>query len=108
VKRPKGVELAPEVDAWFRTAADTPSLRDKFKKAKKALKNMREVGPHYPAFETHAMNHLKGPDGATIWNSYVENHTSNAWRMYWLWKKSTVYVVSIGPHDHDPGQQPMP
>jgi len=106
VKPPEAVELSPDVDAWFRSAQGTPRLQEKFKKAKKAVKNMREVGPHYSAFETHQMNHLKGPGGLTIWNSYVENHTSNAWRMYWVWRGSTVYVVSIGPHDHTPGQQP--
>ena len=67
---------------------------------------MRDVGPHYPAFETHQMKILKGPDDQPMWNSYVENHTSGAWRMYWVWKGSTVYVVSIGPHDHTPMVQP--
>ena len=105
---PEGVELSPDVDVWFRLAKDTPRLREKFKKAKKAVKNMRDIGPHYPAFETHPMKTLKGPGGSTIWNSYVENRNPNTWRMYWVWKGSVVYILSLGPHDHKPGDQPTP
>lgn len=103
---PAGVLLSPDVDQWFREAGSKPSLREKFKKAKKAVKIMRQVGPHYPGFETHQMHNLKGPGDTVIWNSYVENHTSNAWRMYWVWQESYVFIVSIGPHDHKPGVQP--
>lgn len=102
---PAGVEFSPDVDQWFRSAEHVPALRVKFKKAKKAVRLMRDVGPHHPGFETHAMKTLKGPDDLTIWNSYVENHTAGAWRMYWVWKGSIVYIISIGPHDHTPGQQ---
>ena len=106
MRKPDGVVLSPDVSAWFEMARSTPGLAVKFRKAKKAIKNMRDDGPHYPAFETHQMKILKGPGDRPIWNSYVENHTSGAWRMYWVWKESTVYIVSIGPHDHTPGTQP--
>lgn len=106
-KPPAGVELALDVDNWLRCAKEAPWLNGRFKKAKKAIGTMREVGPSYPGFHTHQMDHLKGPGGATIWNSYVENAAPNAWRMYWVWKPGgIVFIVSIGPHSHTPGSQP--
>ncbi|MBY6383073.1 hypothetical protein HG717_03960 [Rhodococcus erythropolis] len=40
-------------------------------------------------------------DGKQIWNSYVENGTPSAWRMYWIYDgPDTIHVLSVGPHDH--------
>ncbi|HPY24908.1 MAG TPA: hypothetical protein PLK19_11360 [Mycobacterium sp.] len=53
------------------------------------------------------MQYLKGPNGVTIWNSYIENRTPQAWRMYWVrCDDGAIQIVSIGPHDHRPGTQP--
>jgi len=102
------VWVSPSVDQWLQLAKDTPSLRDKFKKAQRAIRMMREAGPTYPSFCTHKMEHLKGPNDAQIWNSYVENKTPQAWRMYWVrCDDGSIQIVSIGPHDHDPGEQPF-
>lgn len=102
------VWLSPSVDEWLRQAQGSARLREKFKKAKKAIRMMREAGPAYPSFCTHQMNDLKGPGDETIWNSYVENNTSQAWRMYWIRRPDgAIQIVSIGPHDHEPGTQPQ-
>ncbi|MBR7191910.1 hypothetical protein [Gordonia sp. SCSIO 19800] len=106
--KPIRIDLSPSVDEWLRHAAVTASLRGKFKKARRAIRMMNEVGPSHPSFCTHQMQHLKGPDGRTIWNSYVENKTPQAWRMYWVrLDDGAIQIVSIGPHDHDPGSQPL-
>lgn len=105
--KPTRVSLAPAVDEWLRCAKVVPWLEDRFKKAKKAIRLMREIGPEHPGFNTHQMQHLKGPGDSPIWNSYVENSSSNAWRMYWVYQDDGgIYIVSIGPHTHAPGKQP--
>lgn len=105
-EKPVRVDLSPDVDAWFQGEAAAPKPSEKFKKAKKAVRMMREIGPAYPSFCTHQMDYLKGPGGRTIWNSYVENKTPQAWRMYWVrTDDGAVYIVSLGPHDHTPGEQ---
>lgn len=101
------VVFSPSVDDWLRAAKGSAQLREKFKKAQKAIRMMREAGPTYPSFCTHQMQHLKGPGDVPIWNSYVENKTPQAWRMYWVRRDDgAVQIVSIGPHDHEPGIQP--
>lgn len=86
-------------------AAETRGdLRIKCKKIRKALKLLREHGPTYPGLNTHSMNVFRGPGGETIWNSYVENGTPNAWRIFWLYGgPDEIFVLSVGPHDHTPG-----
>lgn len=101
------VWLSPSVDEWLKAAKNSPKLRDRFKKATRAIRMMREAGPAYPSFCTHQMRYLKGPGGVTIWNSYVENKTPQAWRMYWVrCEDGSIQIISIGPHDHEPGSQP--
>ena len=101
--RPSKVTLSPGVDAWLKTAKDQPALKRRYEKVKRAIKVMREVGPSYPAFESHRMKHLAGPGRRPIWNSYIENRTPGAWRMYWVYGEDEVYILSVGPHEHDPG-----
>ena len=101
------VRFSSPVEAWLRAAQRSPDLQEKFKKVKKAIRMMRDVGPTYPSFCTHQMQYLKGPNGVTIWNSYIENRTPQAWRMYWVrCDDGAIQIVSIGPHDHRPGTQP--
>jgi hypothetical protein len=101
--RPSRVTLSPGVDAWLRTAKDQPALGSRFKKVKKAIKNLRNVGPSYRGFHTPAMKHLPAHDGRKIWNSYIESRTPSARRMYWIYDDGGIYVLSIGPHGHHPG-----
>jgi hypothetical protein len=101
------VWTSPHVAKWLRLAQDAPYLREKFKKAKRAIRVMREAGPTHSSFCTHKMDYLRGPGGAAIWNSYVENKTPQAWRMYWMrCDDGSIQIISIGPHDHEPGEQP--
>lgn len=105
--KPHRVVLSPALNDWLLLAKDSPWLRDRFKKARKAIQLMREIGPTHPGFHTHKMVHLQGPGGRDIWNSYVENRTPGAWRMYWIYRDNgDVYILSMGPHDHTPGSQP--
>ena len=46
----------------------------KCKKVRKALNQLRDAGPGYPALHLHKYSSLHGPDGEDVWESYVENH----------------------------------
>src|SRR5699024_2894521 len=86
---------------------ETPWQQSRFKKARKAIELMRNVGPSHPGFKTHQMSNLRGPNGHSIWNSYVENATPKAWRMYWIYDgDGGIFILSMGPHTHTPGVQP--
>jgi hypothetical protein len=104
VTRPQKVTLSPGLDEWLRWAKDQSALQPKFRKVKKAIEFMREVGPSHRGFNTHDMKSVKWSGGQKIWNSYVENKTPGAWRMYWIYRNpGEIYILSVGPHDHDPG-----
>ena len=72
----------------------------KLKKIRKALRLLEQVGPRHPGLHSHDYQSVPGPDGATLWESYVESRTPSAWRIWWIHgpEDSQLTIVTIGPH----------
>lgn len=72
----------------------------KHKKVLKALKLLAEVGPTYPGLNSHKYQSVTGPNGADLWEIYVENNTPGAWRIWWSYgpDEDAITIVTIGPH----------
>ncbi|WP_326960520.1 hypothetical protein [Amycolatopsis sp. NBC_01286] len=72
----------------------------KLRKVKKALAFMEQQGPSYPGLRTHPMESIPGPNGKTLYQSYVENNTPGAWRIWWVYgpEADQISIVSVGPH----------
>ena len=72
----------------------------KLKKVRKALRLLAQAGPRHPGLHSHDYQSVPGPDGATLWESYVENKTSSAWRIWWIYGPGDgqLTIVTIGPH----------
>ncbi len=72
----------------------------KLKKVRKALRLLAEAGPRHPGLHSHDYQSIPGPGGATLWESYVENRTPSAWRIWWIYgpDDGQITIVTIGPH----------
>jgi hypothetical protein len=72
----------------------------KLKKVRKALRLLEQVGPSHPGLQSHLYHSLKGPNGEAVWESYIENQTPSAWRMWWVYGPGPdeITVLTIGPH----------
>lgn len=81
-------------------AMDKPAHRAKNAKIRKALRLLRDVGPSHPGLNSHKYHSLSGPNGEDVWESYVENRTPGAWRIWWVYGPSadTITIVTVGPH----------
>ena len=73
---------------------------DKLRKVRKALRLLAQQGPAYPGLRSHQYQSIKGPNGEAVWESYVENHTPSAWRIWWTFGPGgeTITIITIGPH----------
>lgn len=71
----------------------------KLKKVRKTLRLLEQAGPRHPGLHSHDYQSVPGPDGATLWESYVENKTPSAWRIWWIYgpRDGQITVVTIGP-----------
>lgn len=72
----------------------------KLKKVRKALRLLQDAGPRHPGLHSHDYQSVPGPGGATLWESYMENKTPSAWRVWWIYgpDDAQITIVTIGPH----------
>jgi hypothetical protein len=77
-----------------------PSHHGREKKVKKALRILREVGPSHPGLNSHKYQSITGPNGEGVWESYVENRTPSAWRIWWWYgpDEGQITILTMGPH----------
>lgn len=74
-------------------------LQKKLKKVQRAL-GLLQIDPRYPSLNSHKYSSLKGVNGEEVWDSYVENNTPSAWRIFWHYGPASnqITVLSITPH----------
>ncbi|GAB94771.1 hypothetical protein BJY21_000088 [Kineosphaera limosa] len=77
-----------------------PQFEKKRKKVDKARRMLRDQGPAYPGLNSHKFSSLSGPNGEEVWESYVENRTPGAWRIFWIYGPAAdeITIISVGPH----------
>lgn len=78
---------------------ESPSYRTKLKKVRKAL-GFLETNPRHPGLNSHKYTSVKSADGSDVWDSYVENNTPGAWRIFWQYGPGAdvITILTIGPH----------
>jgi len=93
-------------EAMTKLAGGGSKALAKLKKVRKAL-GMLQIDPTYPGLHSHLYQHFPGLEKGKVWDSYVENHTPGAWRIYWMYGPNEIRdgkeiviitVLVIGPH----------
>lgn len=73
-----------------------------YKKLKKCLRQLSS-NPKHPGLHTHEIVDLSHKYGIKIWQSYLENNTPGAKRIYWHYgpdkKEITIIGIDIHPED---------
>ncbi|MHA6805953.1 hypothetical protein [Salinifilum ghardaiensis] len=89
-----------EAEKVLEDLENSTSYRAKRKKVAKALQKLRDAGPGYPALQSHKYESMRGLDGEDVWESYVENRTPGAWRIWWYYgpRADAITILTIGPH----------
>ena len=73
-----------------------------YKKWGNALKKL-SADPFYPGLQTHEIPPLSKRYGMKVWQSYLENKTSDAMRMFWVYGpgQQEITVIGLEPHPED-------
>lgn len=99
----------PEMEVlWFRLQREyhsgTINKKDAslYKKWGKALKLLSD-NPRHPSLQTHDIRELTERYGERVWQSYLENKTSGAMRMYWVYGPDlkSITIIGLEPHPED-------
>lgn len=81
------------------SALHGPSDEARLKKVRRALARL-QLNPRYPSLQSHKYSSLRGSDDEEVWDSYVENNTPSAWRIFWHYGPGAgvITVIAITPH----------
>jgi len=73
-----------------------------YKKWGKTLVQL-SADPFYPALQTHEIEPLTKRYGVKVWQSYLENKTRKAMRLYWVYgpAKDEITIIGLEPHPED-------
>jgi hypothetical protein len=81
------------------------SRKDKkavFKAVRKVL-GLMETNLRHPSLNTHPYSSLVGPNGEKVFESYAQNDTPGAYRIFWHYgpAKAQITIIAIVPHPDD-------
>lgn len=69
-------------------------------KAVKKILGFMETNLRHPSLHTHKYDEMKGPNGEDVFESYVQNRTPGAYRIFWHYgpSKKKITILEICPH----------
>lgn len=99
---PEMQEFWNNLQQKYRTGMIKKKEEQLYKKWVKALKILAE-NPKYPSLQTHEIQPLSKRYGMKVWQSYLENKTSDAMRMYWVYgpNQHDITIIGLEPHPED-------
>jgi len=99
---PEMDSLWKELQKRYRSGTIKKREEQIYKKWGNALKKLAE-DPMYPSLQTHEIEDLSKRYGMKVWQSYLENRTSGAMRMYWVYgpEQRDITVIGLEPHPED-------
>jgi len=61
------------------------------------------LDPRYAGLETHEISSLSKRYGMKVWQSYLENRTPAAGRIFWVYgpNRGDITIIGIEPHPND-------
>ena len=92
-------------DALSEKVAGGSAKKDEEKRCRqlgKAMKLLAE-NPRHPGLHSHEIASLSARYGRKVWESYLENNTPKAGRLFWVYgpENGEITVIGIEPHPDD-------
>lgn len=99
----------PEIRALFNDWAEKRAAHkmhtdesDLAERVGKALEHLL-MNPSHPGLRSHEIGPLSKRYGIPVFQSYIDNNSEHAWRIYWVYGPRQGYITWIGlePHPED-------
>ena len=93
------LDFSSEADAHLDTLEFEKSKKAQLKAVRKTL-GLMEKNLRHPSLNTHEFTSLRGPNGEKVFESYAQNKTPGAYRIFWYYGpvKGVITVAAIIPH----------
>jgi len=88
-----------KADSQFLDLKANPSKKRIYKDVVKTL-TLMETNLRHPSLNTHEFTSLKGPLGEKVFESYAQQNTPGAYRIFWYYgpKRNQLTIAAIVPH----------
>ncbi|MDA3811173.1 MAG: hypothetical protein PF518_12695 [Spirochaetaceae bacterium] len=99
----------PEMEFFWKDLTDradnnklNKSDQKLFKKLVKSF-NFLSQNPRHPGLSSHEISDLSRRYGMKVWESYLENNTPSAGRIFWVYgpDQNDITIIGIEPHPED-------
>lgn len=99
---PEMEEFWEELESKVESGTASKSEEKLYRKIGKALVLLAS-DPRYPGLNSHEISSLTARYGQKVWESYLENKTSAAGRIFWTYgpEHGDITIVAIEPHPND-------
>jgi hypothetical protein len=101
---PYKLRYAKQADEMLSALENDLAQEARLKKVRKALKHL-ESNPRHPGLHSHPYESFPVDRNVKVWDSYVENNTPSAWRIFWCYGPNdpaaqlpVITVLAITPH----------
>lgn len=99
----------PEMEAFWTTLSRAVKDKTASKNEKELFQRLGKTlvllssNPKHPSLKTHDIEELTKRYGIKVWQSYLENNTSSARRLFWVYgpKKNDITIIGLEPHPND-------
>lgn len=97
---PFELKYSPVAQRQYDELQSSKELEKRFKAVKKALRFLSN-DPAHPSLNTHKYDSLEGSEGVEAFETYAENKTPAAYRIFWCCypkKANTITILLITPN----------
>ena len=99
---PEMKELWDNLKTKHQTGKGNKDEEKLYKQLGKAMRLIAE-NPRYPGLQSHEIAALSARYGMKVWESYLENNTPKAGRIFWVCgpEKGDITIIGLEPHPDD-------
>ena len=93
------LEWTDEANAVYARLKGNPAEKARYGAVKKTLEFLSE-NPRHPGLQTHPFSSVEGPKGEKVFESYAQQNTPAAYRVFWYYgsKRGTIVLLTIPAH----------
>lgn len=91
--------LTEKANSQLEVLEQSKDKKNILKAVRKTL-GLMETNIKHPSLQTHEYSKLEGLNGEKVFESYAQNRTPGAYRIFWHYgpKKNQITIVAIIPH----------
>lgn len=93
------IRFTEEANGQFLTLKQANDKKVQFKAVGKALAYLN-VNVRHPSLKTHKFGEMRSPFGGDVFESYAQNNTPGAYRIFWAYgpNKAEITILAITAH----------